>query len=158
MLSFLTWKLTSFSVLDNASYTSYGVRFMEGKNLIVDMYKDRSLYFGRGLGGYFTDSNFPYMHTLRGTDSYSDAIIETREISNPHGTQFLLVLKLGIFGLLGWTGLLGMQWFKNRNRETTIILAIVMFLFYKAFTLKVQVLLGVFIYIFFYETGYKKNR
>jgi hypothetical protein len=145
LISFLRWKLTSFTIFDiKGRITSTGARYFEFINLYAEMAKDWTLYFGRGVGGYFTDKYYPFMAALKGKDAYDITQIRLREISNPHGFQFWLLLK---FGLVTFSYLFFRvtRSFFTSNVRKKVIIFLAVFCFYKSFTLKMQLVSGIFL-------------
>lgn len=145
LLSFLTWKLTSFSVFDSKGrISSAGARYFEFLNMYTEMFKDRTLYFGRGIGGYFTDNSYPFMSELKGKSAYSIDQIRLREISNPHGFQFWLILKFGVVTFFSILIRVARSFFASTIHKKVVIFLVV-FCLYKSFTLKMQIVSGIFL-------------
>lgn len=145
LISFLKWKLTSFSIFDSrGGISSAGARYFEFLNMYADMAEDWTLYFGRGIGGYFTDNHYPFMSVLKGKSAYDIDQIRLREISNPHGFQFWIMLK---FGFLTFFFLLirVVRSFLASPIYKKVIIFLAVFCLYKSFTLKMQLVSGVFL-------------
>jgi hypothetical protein len=159
-LSYPGWKLKSlFETNTNTEkLSSASVRILEFQNIYHYSLKNNNIIWGQGLGGYFKDDYKPYVHKLIGGSAYPDEQILKRTIFKPHGTQFVILLKMGLMGLLVYYLLLlfifiqSYKLFKKIEDPycKAIILSITAFLpllYYKNFISKIQIFFGIILAI-----------
>jgi len=117
----------------------------------------QNLYLtGTGLGGYFTDEYFPFLHLITGDGAFPDEWIQNNTLYKPHGTLLVLLLKTGLLGfvlyLIGFALL-----FKESLKKMTLLKSDLEYLLlgslvlylpaiaYKCFNTKLQVYTGIVI-------------
>jgi hypothetical protein len=154
-LDYVYWKLTSTTDLEyDTDLSSAAVRWLEWKNIVAHLVDKRTLLWGEGLGGWFTDKYYPFSAWLLGGSSYPDEWILQGRLYKPHGTQLFVLLKMGVLGIILYFGtllLLFLHSVRIFRRLNTIdfkyitlgIVAFTPFLLYKNYISKLQVFMGI---------------
>ena len=155
-LNFIMWKVTStLQSEQDSGISSSGVRLYELINIYGYLISTGNYIWGVGLGGYFRDTYMPFAYTLYGASAFPDEWIAAGTLYKPHGTPLFLMLKFGFGGvIIYYISLIRFMYvttkYTNRiNIEVIyryIIYGIVAFLpllFYKNFTSKLQVTMGI---------------
>ena len=160
-LQLIIWKLsslTSSSIFSGnaADIGSTGTRVLELINIFYHLRDTNSLIWGKGLGGYFRDDYIPYAHLYLGASTYNDEWILKREIFKPHGTPLFLFLKLGLGGAILYylvfiyatvkscKPIVQLRDYGGHYIYVTFI-AFLPLLYYKNFTSKLQIVMGILI-------------
>jgi len=159
-LAYPEWKIKSLYEVntDSAKLSSTSSRILEFKNIFNHLSTHNNLLWGEGLGGWFRDEYHPYVHKLLGGGAYPDKNILERKIFKPHGSQFMILLKMGLGGLVIYYSLLMIIFIQSykifkKIKEPyykAIALAITVFLpllFYKNFISKIQIFFGIILAI-----------
>jgi hypothetical protein len=154
-LDYLEWKLNSFlDISYDRGLSSAATRWLEFKNIVPYLWHRGNILWGEGLGGWFVDKYYPFAEWLLGGSAYPDDWILAGRLYKPHGTQLVILLKMGIVGLVIYYGIL-MAIFINGIKILRrchdpffriILLAVLSFLpllLYKNFISKMQIFMGV---------------
>ncbi len=172
-LDYVKWKLISTIEVDLEAEapSSVAVRFLAGQNIWHHLDERGNLFWGEGLGGWFTDKHNPYFHRVLGAAAYPEEHIIARQVFSPHGLLFWIPLKMGIMGFIVFYLLLviifiyGYKIFKSAKdlNWKAIALGITVFLplfFNKLYISKIQVFFGILLAILacIYILNRDKNR
>lgn len=155
-LRYVAWKINTTRAIDfgDPRVSSASTRILEGINIFNTLLEDGIIIWGGGLGSYFSDKYYPYSFGLLGGAAYPDEHILSGKLFTPHGTELVILLKMGIGGLLFYYFIMllffkeGYVIFKQVNDKywKAVALAILVFMplfFYKNFISKLQVFFGI---------------
>ncbi|WP_089747664.1 MULTISPECIES: hypothetical protein [unclassified Candidatus Frackibacter] len=131
---------------------STAVRFLEFMNTYADMLNNNKLLllFGKGAGGYFSDTYYPFPYF--GQDDYSNTQIILRKFHTPHNSINYIFLKNGFLGLLFITVVI-FKCFRGllSNNSNDYYISLVLMLIISTimgFGIKVSIVLGLFLGLF----------
>ena len=157
-LDYIGWKMGSLLTVstDSQLISSSAVRLFSFYNIVSKMIAQNLYLTGTGLGGYFTDEYFPFLHLITGDGAFPDEWIQNNTLYKPHGTLLVLLLKTGLLGfvlyLIGFALL-----FKESLKKMTLLKSDLEYLLlgslvlylpaiaYKCFNTKLQVYTGIVI-------------
>jgi hypothetical protein len=159
-LEYIVWKINSIkaiSLFDSGmrGITSAEVRWLSFLNIVAHLWDTGNILWGVGLGGYFTDNYIPFASYLLDGSAFNNEWILQNKLYKPHGTQLVILLKMGIFGAIAYFGLLLL--FFVRSWKATVKLmssplwysvcaacvAFLPLLYYKNFASKIQIFMGI---------------
>jgi len=158
-LNYVWWKIKSTVEIDySTEISSASVRWLEAQNIAIHLWHEGTLFWGQGLGGWFADDYIPFATKLLGAAAYPDEWIMQNKLYKPHGTQFWVFLKMGIFGIIIYFGILLWMFLKGWNFSRDInhvywraissaSVVFLLTLYYKNFTSKLQIFLGIILAI-----------
>lgn len=156
---FVGWKLETLLQYDPDLVDRYGSystvsRIAEATNILGKEWDDKSILWGKGMGGWFDDRYYPFPYELLGGATFTEDQVRMGKYFKPHGTPLLLLLKMGVGGMLTYYVLMflflkeaygalrkieGRYW-----RAVGMALLVTMpFFLYKNFMSKPQVFFGV---------------
>uniref|UniRef100_UPI003216C4ED hypothetical protein n=1 Tax=uncultured Draconibacterium sp. TaxID=1573823 RepID=UPI003216C4ED len=160
MYNYFLWKITSFNPSTGTGESAL-VRLIEFQNIIdQNLNNFYNFFLGKGLGGYWTSTSFPYPFNLYGTSSYPDEWIQKDMFFKPHGIMQFSLLKFGFVGtfflyLSIFKDLLSFKKYRNKLisqskhsifSEYLLILGTgLCVLFLVAFSSKLQLFSGIFL-------------
>lgn len=168
-LNFIFWKLNTFSPgTDLDISASSATRYLEAINIFQYLKEQGAILYGSGLGGYFEDNYLPYTTLLVEKDAYNEEWILNGTIFKPHGAQLFIFLKSGMIGLLIYGYSLykifkqGVNCLAKRmpikyKLVMVILLSYYPIIIYKNFNTKLQVFMGIVIFLINYIDTMDRN-
>jgi len=158
-LKYTRWKIISSAQINpntTKTYTSLSVvaRIIDGINIWEHLKTNHNLVWGEGLGGWFNDKYFPFPFDISKANMFPEEHIRINKFFKPHGTQFVILLKMGLAGFIIYYLLLiiilihGYRIFKKIKDPywKAIVLGIIVFLpllYFKNFISKMQIFFGI---------------
>lgn len=136
--TYFIWKINSFAIGEGKS-TSSLARYFEWINLIEELKKHP---FGKGLGGFYSDTYYPFMSQLIGKDAYTFEDIVNRVIYKPHNQIMVMLLKFGYLGSF-FVGLNVVRLYFTRKIQG-IVLFTACFILLKSFSQQLLILSGLY--------------
>jgi hypothetical protein len=143
--TYFIWKINSFTIGQGKS-TSSLTRYFEWINLIEELNRHP---FGKGLGGAYSDTYYPYMSQLIGKDAYTVDDIVNRVIYKPHNQLMVMLLKFGYLGTL-LVGLYVVRLYFTKKIQSILLLT-ACFILLKSFSQQLLILSGLYFATIYFD-------
>ncbi len=106
-ISNIRWKLSTLGEYDLSEtqvHASLSVtsRIIQAINIFYTQLDNHSLFWGAGLGGWFTDEHYPFGNEFILMRIFPMEQFASRIYTKPHGTPLVIFLKMGIGGLFAY--------------------------------------------------------
>lgn len=159
-LNYIVWKfesLFSISLFDPImkNISSAEVRWLSFLNIIHYLWNTGKIVWGTGLGGYFSDNYILFASYVIGKSAFPDEWILNNTLYKPHGTQLFILLKIGVFGIFAYYGVLLLFFLRSWKAAAKIrysylwysiysaCIAFLPLLYYKNYISKIQIFMGI---------------